>query len=182
MARKIVLIVLFIIMAFGIFTVIRNIHRLPWVIMQAQAWILPGPGRPRITHGEFPFRLVYTVDGKKFIVEDVYIAEFAGFYWDPGRGVHRNWRGHIESTGERGVVVFVDETRRVYFTVGTADYYMGDFVFYDGSSFVPRLILVERVDIGSGLTSTSGLGTQCEIFNIKLIEWELSAPIENSFR
>ena len=34
---------------------------------------------PRIKYGEFPFKLIYEIDGKTMTIEDTIICEFDGF-------------------------------------------------------------------------------------------------------
>jgi|AKZA01.1.fsa_nt_gi hypothetical protein len=34
------------------------------------------PSNREITYGEFPFRLEYEIDGERFVIEDIVIAEF----------------------------------------------------------------------------------------------------------
>jgi len=135
---------------------------------------------PEIMHGEFPFRLEYTIDGKTIVVEDVFIAEFQGFSWNFGIGGHRRWNGYVLSTKTRGVYVLSDGNRRIYFTVGTANYYMGDLWRPFEEPFVPGLIMHELRE--SGGTLTSWREELFEQYDIELISWELSPPIVNSFR
>ncbi|MBQ2840423.1 MAG: hypothetical protein IJE70_03665, partial [Oscillospiraceae bacterium] len=62
------------------------------------------------TYGEFPFKLEYELNGKKYTVEDVWVCEFNGFGSNEGFGKHRQWKGKVKSTGEDKIVLLeVDE-------------------------------------------------------------------------
>ena len=154
---------------------------LPWIAIYSGAWRQPDIPAPTIKYGEFPFRLVYSIDGEIFVVEDIYVAEFEGFGWNVAHGHYRMWNGYIAGTGEDKVPVLVDGNKRIYFSVGSARYYMDDEFIPFEEPFVPMLLLVEWLDIGGGGTSISAPENLGEIYNIELIEWELSSPIVNSF-
>ena len=57
---------------------------LPWTLMYLHMDLRPDPAKPSITHAEFPFTLVYTIDGKKVTYKDVVIGEYTGIgmIWD----------------------------------------------------------------------------------------------------
>jgi hypothetical protein len=38
------------------------------------------------TYGEFPFRIVYELDGERITIEDVLICEYGGNDWNEGMG------------------------------------------------------------------------------------------------
>ena len=135
---------------------------------------------PEITRGEFPFRVEYTIEGETFIVEDVYIAEFAGVGFNTGVGRFRRWNGYILSSGLSWVhVLTVDEARTIYLSVGGANYYMGDESIARAEPFIPGFLMVRLRERGRSIS------WQEEIFapyNVELMSWELSPPIVNTFR
>ncbi len=46
---------------------------LPWTAMVLYHTFSPNPPKPEITHGEFPFELVYEIDGEIITVKDTYV-------------------------------------------------------------------------------------------------------------
>ena len=88
---------------------------LPWTLISLFGVLSPTPPKPKNTYGEFPFRLVYEVDGEQFTVDDVLICEFTGrggydgsgnkiLSWDmrllSGNKIKRFW-GYSGLTGSR---------------------------------------------------------------------------------
>ena len=175
----IIIITSFIILLSVIFT-IRNIFIIPWILIFVLSFFSTKPLVPEITYGEFPFRLVYSINGEKITVEDIFIAEFDGFGWNIGVEGYRRWRGHIKGTGKTRVLVLIDDNRRIYITVGSARYYMGDLDFFDGTPFEPAIIMEIYPNEMRG-TTTSRVDL-LRPYNIELIEWELSNPIVNNFK
>ncbi|MCQ4936305.1 hypothetical protein [Anaerotignum propionicum] len=57
-----------------------------WVTLYFGISSMPDPPVPKITHGEFPFRLEFEIDGKTVVVEDTLICEYDGVGMDEGRG------------------------------------------------------------------------------------------------
>ena len=37
---------------------------IPWLMIYGGIWLSPDPPKPQITSGEFPFELVYSLDGE----------------------------------------------------------------------------------------------------------------------
>jgi len=142
---------------------------------------MPNPPAPEITHGEFPFRLEYMMGGEKFVVEDVFIAEFDGFGWNAGEWRYRRWRGWIKGSGERMVLLLDDEEKRIYITVGGARYYMGDERHQGMGPLIPQITVVKNNAVG-GTTISGPSDELLAQYGIELISWELSPPIVNSFR
>ena len=166
------------ILAISVLLAIFVIFILPWILLWAGFMLLPRPPHPEITSGEFPFRIEYEIDGETFVIEDVFIAEFDGFGRDTAQGVFRRWNGWVASTGESRLLLMVDGTRRIYVTVGTADFYMNDEISPLRRPFIPVLSIMET-DVTKRFRYTRE--ELLEQHNITLIDWELSNPIVNSF-
>ena len=148
------------------------------------------------TYGEFPFKLEYELTGKKYTVEDVWVCEFNGFGSNEGFGKHRQWKGKVKSTGEDKIVLLeVDEpieldwqgipmTQTIYYLPGPARYYMGDMIGVAGtfSHYFPEAFCFEYFFPFS--TSDSRLSAEelYKKFGIKLINWEYTPPIKNTFK
>ena len=63
---------------------------------------------PQIKEGEFPFEMVYEIDGETITVNDIYVCEFDGFDWNEGVGKHRKWKGYIKSSGTDVLILLED--------------------------------------------------------------------------
>jgi hypothetical protein len=73
----------------------------PWLLIFIGIQSKPNPPRPEITNGEFPFRLMYEVNGYQKVIEDTLIYEFDGYGADEGRGKYRKWKKRLASGNER---------------------------------------------------------------------------------
>ena len=166
---------LFFVVSVGIFFVVS----LPWTILGVGVLLLPNPPRPAITHGEFPFWVEYEIDGERFVVEDVFIAEFDGFGRNLGQGAYRRWNGWLKGSGSDAVLLLVDGEKRIYATVGSAEFYMNDERWPRERPLIPRLIITLPNEQGGIRTSSSE--ELFEPYNIRLVDWQLSEPIVNSF-
>lgn len=93
--------------------------------------------KPTVTHGEFPFKLVYRVDNEIITVEDTYICEYRGTGWNWNIGGHRKWRGYIKGTGQENVHVLTDGEHHVEVIVPGVQYYMG-LSAYSNQPYTPK--------------------------------------------
>ena len=145
------------------------------------ALFYPTPESPTVTYGEFPFELVYEIDGKTIIVNDVYVCEYDGIKLNASYK-YRSWRGYIKSTGKEYVYLCEDADRIVYCFVGDAEYYMNDEEYPEQRPLTPRVydLKFDTSDYsGPEFFSSEEI---MEYYNIKLISWKLSDPIENTFQ
>jgi len=154
--------------------------------------------RPIIEDGEFPFRLVYELNGEIFEFEDVIFCEFNGFDLSNAFSFQnrRRWVCELVSNGNRRGITLVqdenvysplnpdrfNESMDVSFIiVGSGEYFMGD----PNGGRRPRITLIEsyrpEVNISRNV-STELTEEQLETyFRINVIELTLSDPIENTF-
>lgn len=153
----------------------------PWLLIFLGIYLEPNPPRPEITRGEFPFRLEYEINGERKVVQDTLICEFDGFGADEGRGKYRKWKRRLASGNERVTLLKVDDTKEVYYPPGSANYYMGD--LENGKQYqhsFPNASIIEK----RGGINSDGFLPADELLNkyhIKLISWDASQPIKNSF-
>jgi len=162
-----------------------------WTIIVALAVILvmtscskgPYSQEPEITHGEFPFRLEYEIDGEIVVVEDTIICDFDGFGWDAGSGKHRKWKERLASGNEGVILLKVDDTKEIYLGIGSARYYMGDLFESEVINNNSIRVSLREYPNEMGGTSSNSLNEDelFEKYSIKLISWEPSPPITNSF-
>ena len=161
----------------------------PWVMIAIGLIVSPNPPKPEITYGEFPFRLVYEINGQQKMIEDTLICEYDGIGLDEGRGKYRKWKQRLASENESIILLKVDDTKEIEFFPGSAAFYMGDsnFEYYmddsvnegNGSSF-PNALLVTK---DGRFTSVRVIEADqlLKEYNIQLISWDASPPIKNHF-
>lgn len=157
------------------------VFSMPWLLMHYGINSLPNPPEPAITYGEFPFRLEYELNGQRMVIQDRLICEYAGVGSDEGRGKYREWKEKLANGEERVTLLVVDENTEIFYDPGPAYYYMGD--MQERKSFIHKFpnALVMRKD---GKFTTYSLIEASELlqqYNIQLIRWEYTQPIENSF-
>ena len=155
------------------------------------------PPLPEITYGEFPFKIEYEVDGEQHVIEDMLIAEFSrsveGNYNTRAR---RTWNTSLASIEESRIPInmFVlkeTDNLTIRFQPGLAEYYMGDIggggeyeIDSNSGTFFPRFV-IRTVD-RNGRINVEHIPPEDshEVLlehGIKLISWEVSDPILNSF-
>ncbi|CAM2777453.1 hypothetical protein PASE110613_00170 [Paenibacillus sediminis] len=155
---------------------------LPWILIFIGIQSQPNPPRPEITYGEFPFRLEYEIKGERKVIQDTLICEFDGFGADEGRGKYRKWKKHLASGNERITLLEVDQTQEIYYSPGSPNYYMGDLESSgEYRHGFPDALIIER----DGRFTSNRLIRADELLNkyhIKLISWNPSPPIKNTFK
>lgn len=156
---------------------------LPWLLIYGGIWLSPDPPKPQITSAEFPFELVYKLDGEIITINDVYVCEYDGIGMDEGQGKHLEWKGYIKSSNQENLVLFEGDNKQIICNIGAPEYYMGDPEYYETyatDNIVPSLSLID--DYGD-ITSNRVLSDdESQRYNIELISWTLSKPIENTFK
>lgn len=175
--KKIIIIIL------GIMVAIVGFFMLPWIAIGLGIFFSPAPPMPEITYEEFPFRLVYELNGEPIVVEDAIICEYDGIGMDEGQGKRRKWKSRLASGNDRVVLLTIDDTRSVCYSTGAeASYYMGDWsgVTQDGNNRIqPSYMRYE-----SGESAHTTIIPSPELFDkygIEIISWEPSPPIVNNF-
>ena len=139
------------------------------------------PEEPKFKYGEFPFELVYEIDGEIITVNDVYVCEYDGISADTGRGKYRKWEGYIKGTGKDAVFICGDNERKVYCFVGDAEFYMNDERYEEPRPLTPRVYAVNNDSANYDIAFFNSTEELMEYYKIRIISWKLSEPIENSF-
>lgn len=153
----------------------------PWLAILIGIQLESNPPRPEIIYGEFPFILEYEINGQRMVVEDTLICEYDGIGADEGRGKYRKWNQRLASGHERVTLLKVDETKEIYYSPGSANYYMDD--LENGREYqhgYPDALIIEK----DGRFTSNRLIRADQLlkeYNIKLIRWDASQPITNNF-
>ena len=147
---------------------------------------MSNPEESEITYGEFPFRITYELKGEVKVIEDVVICEYDGIEDLGTAGKKRKWKSYLESGNERVSLLKEDDSLEFYFNYGAPENYMGDNqsrrygegLYYD-LSYIPFI----KKDNGIQLED-SGMKSEevWEKYGLRIIEWEYSMPIQNSFK
>ena len=157
----------------------------PWGFISVGSWLAPNPPKPEIKYGEFPFVLIYELDGEVKVIQDVVVCEFDGFKSHGEAGKYRKWKSHLKSGKERITLLNVDNTLEFYFNYGDPENYMGDpqsgrygeDLSYD-LSYIPFIKKENGI-----IVADSGMPADkvWEKYKLKIIDWKYTPPIKNSF-
>lgn len=164
------------------------------VISGAVFSFMPNPPKPEITYGEFPFRLVYELNGEIKEIDDIIVCEFDGIENLGSGGKRRKWKSYVKSTAEKMITLYDLREKNDYtewglkilelcFDPGNAEYYMGDTSDRQKEGSRGKWIdyLYVSADGKMGYSSLE-LDEAWEEYRIKIISWEPSLPIQNSFK
>ena len=180
---------IFIIGIISIVLVFFAILSLPWLLFEVLA---PNPPAPEVTYGEFPFSLVYEIDGERVEIKDTLVIEHLGKGMNEGNGKYNKWNSYYKNSQEytytREIILFrgnIEELIgpvRVVFALGTCEYYMG--LPDTSSSKKPGDIIIyyyeEDNDSFNGLRNVIRPITEEELYDycgIRIIEKSISDPI-----
>lgn len=105
----------------------------PWIPIMGGSVISSAPPKPEVEYGEFPFTLVYEIDGDTKTVKDTLVIEYKGVDWNEARGKYIVWNRYFKSRPEEyntKVVILFDggmdaNDPCVYLELGSCEYYMG---------------------------------------------------------
>lgn len=141
----------------------------------------PYPGKPTITHAEFPSTLVYELNGEEITLTDTIICEYDGIkYDDSSMSYRRQWTEDFRSGDNSFTLAEYDDGSRIVFHYrNVAKHLMGE---TDYSEYYLRL------DSGVFRVSSSGRWggaiDEEKLYNdhgIRIISFEYGPPIENTF-
>ncbi len=154
---------------------------------------------PKITEGEFPFVLEYEMNGQRYLIEDTVVCEFNNYDLSnpfPFVDYSRSWYEELESGDEskRLFVEFDENTEsvlvkgrkniesRVILFYGSGGYYLGDPNHSDKEPCINYVEEYKTSEKVSHIETTTLTNEQLEkYFDIKIIRFEFSKPIENTF-
>jgi len=172
------------------------IFGLHWIPVIMGRFLTPNPPEPRIKYGEFPFKLEYEIDGERYVIEDTLICEYDGIKWNEGTGKSRKWKSYLASGGNIVLLKEVSLVKKIFYYPGPASYYMGDRLnpyehSFPDASYIEREGSITSWDILNeiqiieqyGLLNRNRINEKelLDKYNIKLINWEYTEPIVNSF-
>ena len=149
----------------------------PWIY----SFFQPTPPQPTIRYGEFPFRLEYEINGRVVVVEDTIMCKYKGIGVSFGtEGKFLKWEGYLLSRGEKSASesrsstsLLVDKINQIYFYLHHPSHYLGAYGDDNESSLAAWSPITGRI------ISTDELWDK---YNIRIISFEPSPPIKNTFK
>lgn len=154
-----------------------------WFAMYMGGLILcPNPDIPDIKYGEFPFELVYEIDGKVTTINDIYVCEYDGVGLNEA-SKYVKWKAYLKSNGGDPTVLLTQVYNVcVYASFGSPETYMGEYKLPDYEVYEPLTLYKETLH-ENGITTSAPLSEYelLEQYGIKIIYSKFSSPIVNSF-
>lgn len=149
------------------------------------------PPKPQITYGEFPFKLVYELNGEMKIIEDVIICEYMGTK-KSGAGYKVNtWKKYLKSGSNEIILLDLRYTNdkgwnnrpilNLYFDYGSASDYMGARKIERIAQPFDYVSYCYKAKNGDTHRFSMPSEEAWEKYKIRLISWECAPPIENEF-
>lgn len=158
-----------------------------WVLFMCCHWIITTHNLPDKTYGEFPFKLIYELNGVTKIVEDIIICEFDGYKIVGESGIYRKWKSYLKSGNERITLLKIDDTVEIYFSYGSPEYYMDDPQYgrangnidFDPQNWIPYIIWDNNKKVTDSAMSPNEAWDK---YKLKIIDWQYTKPIKNNIR
>jgi hypothetical protein len=166
----------------------------PWLLIAIGIKLEPAPSRPGIVYAEFPFRLEYEINGTRKVVQDTLICEYDGIGANEGTGKYRKWKESLASGDQKVLLLKSNDalgitfgnkqtiSQEIYFDPGPAWFYMGDSEGDIGyKPIYPNASFSEQYHDGSKVNGIILAEDLIKKYNIKLISWDYTQPINNNF-
>lgn len=142
------------------------------------------PDKPVNQYGEFPFKLVYEVNGERIEIEDVLVVEHLEQDWNEGSGTYNKWNTfHKKGTKTENCTTLdlyecggIGGTTITLF-LGSCEYYMG---LDETIASIYKLYEINPGDIVISSQKEFRVITDEELydkFGIKIIEKSVSTPL-----
>ena len=127
---------------------------------------------------EFPFKLVYKIDGQQKVINDTLICKYDGIGMNEGQGKYRQWKSQLASGNKDIILKQLNNKTQIIYIVGSPEDYMGDSENFHSEDIDFRsAILKQEFDV-SGIDSK----TLKKMYNISIISFKISEPIKNQFK
>ena len=175
LVKKIILAVIFLII--GI-VVICSLPLLYFIVEMLYSMFIDVPSKPKVKHGEFPFKLVYEYKGEIKEIDDKITCDYEGLSWSLDGGNTRDWNYEFGKDDEYGnYVIDIINERELYIDVPDAcDYYMGD-KEYTKEDAHPLIRFVEE-ETGTNYEETDKIDS----VGIKIIDFRPSEPLKGNIK
>ena len=164
-----------------------------WTSVLVVGLFSPDLTEPAITSGEFPFVIEYEFEGKTYIIEDTLVCSYDGN--DPSAWVPtRTYSNSLKNKSNRLMVELdanteslltkgqINEESSIVWYYGYGGYYLGDPEEAHSGPCINYVEIYRTSPKVSHQQTTPLTNEQLEeLFGIKIIRFEFSPPIENTF-
>lgn len=174
--KKYILLISIIILIIGLAFAI-----IPWTTLYIGLWIGETPPKPMYKYGEFPFELIYELDGEIKTIKDTIVCNYKGIGISEANGKYRKWTQTLKSGEDKILLLKASDILEIYFDPGPAWFYMGDGDLSTFKSDFPNAKYLEKYEGGitkKGVITAEKLWEQ---YKLKLISWKVVPPIKNYF-
>ena len=137
--------------------------------------------KPVNQYGEFPFKLVYEVNGERIKIEDVLVVEHLGQDWNEGSGTYNKWHTfHKKGTKAENCTtldLYEIDGATITLFLGSCEYYMG---LDETNASIYKLYKINPGDIVISSQKEFRVITDEELyykFGVKIIEKSFSTPL-----
>ncbi len=147
-----------------------------FLLLMLDSAFAPGPEVPAITYGEFPFRIVYSIDGEIFELEDSYICECKGVGFEYALHKDLIWETYLKDSCTRYIELCdIPNGYRLCLYAGSPEYYMLE-SFPPYGDHVPGEYLHSS---SNDRREEISFEEAKEKYRLEIISAEFSEPIEN---
>ena len=131
----------------------------PWLSLASDAWL----AKPNLVQktGEFPYKLVYRINGEEISLEDTIVIEFEDFEYNPEVGEpNYSWNMYLKRNAEAfdgEIPIHQGEDYTIHFSFCSPEHYMGvgfdaeEEAFWLNDEKESRTIGTERLEILYGI-------------------------------
>lgn len=164
-----------------VITILSVLFVLPFSLLSFGLYfMMPSPPKPEVEYGEFPFELVYEINGEVVEVEDTIVCEYQGVE-STANGKYLRWTQYMKSTGEENLLVYENEEVALYYNLGSAYEYMGDCEPHEliNENFVPNTYPVHIGEFDGRLADEI---LETYDVEVELISFKPTNSIENTFK
>lgn len=171
-------IIIAVVVIVALLIIIALLPFLSFVIYMLYSMFIDYPSKPKTTHGEFPFELVYEYKGEQHTIKDTIVCDYDGYSWSLEGGNTRDWTCEFEKDSEYGqYIIDTINGQDLYIDVPeAADYYMGD-KDCTSEEAQPLIMFIDETT-GTFYEETNKI----EAVDIEIIEWKPSKPLKNNIK
>ena len=112
----------------------------------------------------------------------MYICEYTGLKGNRNRGTYRTWKGYIKGTDSDSILITEFDNTKIYVSPGSEYKYMGDDPHDPEQKVVkPLFFFVTDPDEGGGASWHRFFEEDMQQYQLELISWTYTTPIDNTF-
>ena len=175
LGKKIIIIIIILLVGFIVICALPFLYFVGVILYSV---FIDMPSKPKVKHGEFPFKLVYEYKGEQHTIKDTIVCDYEGTSWSLEGGNSRDWNCEFSKDEEYGqYYIDIENEPSLYIEVPEAAYYyMGD-KNYNAEDAQPLIMYQDEA------TSTNYMEPdKVDVVGIKIIEWKPSKPLQGNIK